>query len=79
MDPIVGPTWPQETHQVVLKDLKPELENEASSTSPMDQLEARGFAALKNTSTTLGPLENQELWNAAYLEVSCTDFALVLL
>ncbi|OAA56711.1 Amino acid/polyamine transporter I [Niveomyces insectorum RCEF 264] len=63
----VGPTWPQEQREVVLHDLKQELDQEKCK-SPMDQIESRGFAVVKNQSKTLGPLEQQEQWNAAYLE-----------
>lgn len=63
----IGPTWPQEPHQVVLNDLKPELQSE-KTTSAMNQLENRGFAVLKNSSQTLGTLQDQKNWNAAYLE-----------
>jgi hypothetical protein len=68
MEADVGPTWPQEAHNVVLNDLKPELENPEKADSPMKQLESRGFAVLKNKSTALGSLQSQSDWNAAYLE-----------
>ncbi|KAK6073415.1 methyltransferase [Seiridium cupressi] len=68
MEPAIGPTWPQETHQVILQDLKPELQN-AENIKPLEeQLQSRGFAVLKNKSKTLGSLESQADWNAAYLE-----------
>lgn len=68
MEPEVGPTWPQEVHKVVLNDLKPELENPENAAPLMEQLEARGFAVLRNKSTTLGSLVSQSEWNAAYLK-----------
>jgi hypothetical protein len=68
MEPDVGPTWPQETQEVVLNDLKQELENPKTADPLMKQLESRGFAVLKNKSTTLGSLRSQSDWNAAYLE-----------
>jgi hypothetical protein len=70
MEPEIGPTWPQEVHDVVLHDLKPELQNPEKAQPLMKQLDSRGFALLKNESKTLGLLDSQGQWNAAYLEVS---------
>lgn len=70
MEPEIGPTWPQEAHDVVLNDLRPELQNPETAGSLMEQLDSRGFAVLKHKSQTLGPLDAQTEWNAAYLEVS---------
>ena len=70
MDPEIGPTWPQEVHNVVLNDLRPELENPDMVEPVMKQLDVRGFAVLKHRSQSLGSLEAQAEWNAAYLEVS---------
>lgn len=67
MQPDVGPTWPQEAHKVVLHDLKAELEGVQKADTPMKQLEARGFAVLKNRSNALGSLATQAEWNEAYL------------
>ena len=64
----IGPTWPQEPHKMVLNDLKSELTN-GNEKSSLEQLEARGFAVLKNSSKTLGTLQDQKSWNASYLEV----------
>jgi hypothetical protein len=69
MEPEIGPTWPQEAHEVTLHDLKPELENVAESQPLMTQLDTRGFAVLKDKSKTLDTLESQGEWNAKYLEV----------
>lgn len=68
MEPDIGPTWPQEAHEVILNDLKPELENPDKAEPVMKQLETRGFAVVKNKSKTVGSLESQSEWNAAYLE-----------
>lgn len=70
MEPEVGPTWPQEAHDVVLHDLKPELQGPDGTELAMKQLESRGFAVIKNSSKTLGPLESHTEWNTAYLEVN---------
>ena len=70
LKPEVGPTWPQEQHEVTLHDLKVELEHPETAASPMDQLDTRGFAVFKSNSEALGPLAEQKQWNAAYLEVS---------
>jgi hypothetical protein len=70
MEPEIGPTWPQEAHEVVLNDLKPELQNSETQQPLMKQLDTRGFAILKNKSKTLGSLESQGEWNSNYLEVS---------
>lgn len=70
LEPEIGPTWPQEAHEVVLHDLKPEIHNEEKAGCLAKQLESRGFAVLKNISQTVGSLESQAEWNAAYLEVS---------
>ena len=69
MEPDLGPTWPQEAHQVFLNDLKPELQNPEKAEPLMKQLESRGFAVLKKKSKSLGSLESQAEWNSAYLEV----------
>lgn len=69
LEPEIGPTWPQEPHEVVLIDLKPELENPEKNLPLMEQLESRGFAVLKNKSQTLGKLESKAEWNADYLQV----------
>lgn len=68
MEPGIGPTWPQEAHDVVLNDLKSELENTGNAEPLKKQLETRGFAVVKNKSTTVGLLESQSQWIAAYLE-----------
>ena len=68
MQPDIGPSWPQEAHKVVLNDLKSELENAENAKPLMEQLETRGFAVVKNKSNTVGSLESQSEWNAAYLE-----------
>jgi hypothetical protein len=68
MEPEIGPTWPQEEREVVLLDLKPELQNTEKAESPMKQLDTRGFAILKHKSNALGSLQAQADWNAAYLE-----------
>lgn len=69
LDPEIGPSWPLESHKVTLYDLKPELETPDESKTLMDQLNSRGFAVLKNKSDSLGTLQDQTEWNAAYLEV----------
>ena len=66
----IGPTWPQEAHEVIVNDLRPELQNEEKTPSLMYQLDSRGFAVLKHSSQALGSLETQAEWNAAYIEVS---------
>lgn len=68
MEPDIGPAWPQEAHEVVLNDLRSELENPGNAEPLMKQLETRGFAVVKNKSTTVGSLRSQSEWNAAYLE-----------
>lgn len=70
METDIGPTWPQEEREVVLLDLKPELQNAEKAEPLMKQLDSRGFAVLKNKSNSLGSLHGQAEWNAAYLEVS---------
>jgi hypothetical protein len=70
MQPDIGPTWPQESHKVVLNDLKPELKDPEKAQPLMEQLESRGFAVLKNKSQALGSLQSQSEWNTSYLEVS---------
>jgi hypothetical protein len=70
LEPELGPTWPQEAHEVILNDLKPELQNPEKAAPLMNQLESRGFAVIKNESRTLGPLQSKANWNADYLEVS---------
>jgi hypothetical protein len=67
LNPDMGPKWPLEAHDVVLQDLRPELDD--AKASPQEQLEARGFALLKHKSDALGPLVEGDKWNAAYLEV----------
>lgn len=69
MDPDLGPSWPLEPCNVILNDLRPELESKEKA-PVMEQLEARGFAIFKHKSETLGTLEKQTDWNASYLEVS---------
>lgn len=69
LEPEIGPTWPQEAHEVVLHDLKPELEDRTKAEPLAKQLESRGFAVLKNKSQMLGSLQSQAEWNDAYLEV----------
>jgi len=64
--PDIGPTWPQEPHEVTLQDLKPELENPAKS--PMEQLDSRGFAVVKSQGVSIGSLAQQKEWNKAFLE-----------
>ncbi|KAF2704929.1 hypothetical protein K504DRAFT_506403 [Pleomassaria siparia CBS 279.74] len=68
MNKDVGPTWPQESCKVILNDLKPEPQSPEHAEPLMDQLDSSGFAVLKNKSQTLGELQFQEEWNAAYLE-----------
>jgi hypothetical protein len=70
MEPEIGPTWPHEAHDVVLNDLRSELQSPEKSEPLMKQLESRGFAILKHRSQALGPLNAQAEWNAAYLDVS---------
>jgi len=74
--PDIGPTWPQEAHEVTLQDLKPELENPEKAKSPMEQLDARGFAVLKSKGLAKGPLAQQKEWNKAFLEVCSVPFVL---
>jgi hypothetical protein len=78
MEPEIGPTWPQEPHDVVLCDLKPELEGQTHAKPVMKQLEARGFAVFKNKSTTLGALQTHTEWNDAYLEVYSQIYTCVM-
>ncbi|KAH7037552.1 uncharacterized protein B0I36DRAFT_67674 [Microdochium trichocladiopsis] len=79
LDPEVGPSWPLEAHDVGLYDLRSELDGCSSSSSSsssssvptktvMEQLETRGFGALRHKSGALGSLAEQDVWNAAYLE-----------
>ena len=70
MEPEIGPTWPQEAHEVIVNDLRPELQNPEKTASLMDQLNSRGFAVLKHSSQALGSLETQAEWNAACIDVS---------
>lgn len=70
MEPEIGPTWPHEKYNVVLNDLRPELQNPETAEPLMKQLESRGFAVLKHKSEALGSLETQAEWNTAYLAVS---------
>ncbi|KAH8879770.1 hypothetical protein GQ53DRAFT_23822 [Thozetella sp. PMI_491] len=68
LQPDVGPTWPQEQREVTMHDLRPELEHPETARTPLEQLETRGFAAVRIESEALGPLARQKEWNAAYLE-----------
>lgn len=70
LQPDIGPTWPQEPHEVTLHDLKPELKYPEKAKSPIAQLDSRGFAVLKAKSKVLGSLAQQKEWNAAFLAVS---------
>ena len=67
LQPEIGNTWPLESHDVQLNDLKPELQDPTRAAPVMKQLEQRGFAVLKNKSKA-GSLETQSQWNAEYLE-----------
>ncbi|KAF2637124.1 hypothetical protein P280DRAFT_552563 [Massarina eburnea CBS 473.64] len=64
----IGPTWPQESHKIILNNLNPERQTPGKAASPIRQLESKGFAILKDKSTSLGALHAQEKWNTAYLE-----------
>jgi hypothetical protein len=79
MEPEIGPTWPQETHQVLLQNLKSELQNPEKADPLMKQLETRGFAVAKNKSHTMGSLASQAEWNAAYLEVRVVLCRIILI
>ncbi|RDW74861.1 hypothetical protein BP6252_06003 [Coleophoma cylindrospora] len=68
LQPGVGQAWPQEAREVTLHDLKPELENPETAQSPMEQLDSRGFAVVKNKSEAMGPLAQQREWNEAFLQ-----------
>ena len=77
-----GMKWPLEPSEVLLQDLRPELDDMSrsiESRSIMGQLESRGFAAFRSPSPSAGPLLNAEDWSAEYLEVStatlCCSFA----
>lgn len=72
--PEIGPTWPLEAHEVVLRDLKPELENPEKASTPMEQLDSRGFAVVKRKGVTIGPLGQQKDWNKAFLQVFSMSF-----
>lgn len=76
MEPEIGPTWPQEAHEVILNDLKSELQSPEKAEPLMKQIATRGFAVIKNKSKTMGSLASQEEWNANYLEV-CLNFEYV--
>jgi len=68
-----GTKWPLEPSEVLLQDLRPEMDSNSSSLmgqSIMEQLERRGFAAFRSPSSAAGPLLNSETWNANYLEVN---------
>jgi hypothetical protein len=75
--PDIGPTWPQEAHEVTLYDLKPELENPEKVKPLMEQLDARGFAVIKSKDMAKGPLAQQKEWNKAFLEVCRMPFVLL--
>lgn len=74
LEPLVGPTWPQEQHEVILHDLRPELQNPETAKTPMEQLDSRGFALVKFKSNVMGPLAQQKEWNKSFLEVSYSVF-----
>lgn len=71
LSPDIGPTWPQEAHEVILHDLRPELEYPEKVASPMEQLDSRGFAVVRNKNVRTGPLADQKEWNKDFLDV-CT-------
>ncbi|KAH7063837.1 hypothetical protein BKA63DRAFT_526273 [Paraphoma chrysanthemicola] len=64
----LGPMWPQESCEVILEDLKPELQSPKKARSLLTQLSQRGFAVCKNKSERLGTLQLQDEWTEAYLE-----------
>lgn len=67
--PEIGPTWPQEPHDVILNDLKPELLSPGGAKPLMKQLESRGFAIVNCESEVMGTLERQGEWVGGYLYV----------
>jgi hypothetical protein len=77
--PDIGPTWPQEAHEVTLHDLKPELENLENAECLMEQLDSRGFAVIKSKGGAKGPLAQQKEWNKAFLEVCRMPFVFLRL
>ncbi|KAF2027950.1 hypothetical protein EK21DRAFT_70797, partial [Setomelanomma holmii] len=60
----LGPTWPQESCEVIVQDLKPELQSPSSAQSLLSQLDSRGFAETSHMIKEQLGADEVYVWNA---------------